>query len=74
MNRLRSILLCTAALAAALLGTEAIRSASTILWEPASTGLPLTGAVRDVAFGDVNNDRGLLRRDRAGHLHPRRPG
>jgi hypothetical protein len=56
MNRLRSILLCTAALAAALLGTEAIRSASTILWEPASTGLPLTGAVRDVAFGDVNND------------------
>jgi hypothetical protein len=56
MNRLRSVLLCALALATAFLGGEAIRAASTVSWELANSGLLATGAVRDVAFGDVNND------------------
>jgi hypothetical protein len=31
-------------------------AANTIVWQPASTGLPNSGLVQDVAFGDVNND------------------
>lgn len=31
-------------------------AANTIVWQPASTGLPTTGLIRDVAYGDFNND------------------
>ena len=31
-------------------------AANTIVWQPASAGLPAGGVIRDVAFGDVNND------------------
>ncbi len=31
-------------------------AANTIVWQPASTGLPTSGLIRDVAFGDFNND------------------
>ena len=31
-------------------------AANTIVWQPASAGLPASGVIRDVAFGDVNND------------------
>ncbi|HZY44944.1 MAG TPA: VCBS repeat-containing protein, partial [Anaerolineae bacterium] len=31
-------------------------AANTIAWQFASTGLPASGLVRDVEFGDVNND------------------
>jgi hypothetical protein len=56
MNRIRTVLLCVLALAAALLGGEAIRAASTVGWELTRTGLPANGIVRDVAFADVNLD------------------
>jgi hypothetical protein len=41
-----------------VLGLTAITSqaANTIDWQLASTGLPTSNIVRDVAFGDVNND------------------
>jgi hypothetical protein len=31
-------------------------AANTIVWQPASTGLPTSGLIRDVAFGDFDND------------------
>ena len=31
-------------------------AANTIVWQPALTGLPNSGLIRDVAFGDFNND------------------
>jgi hypothetical protein len=39
-----------------LLATLTSLAANTIVWQPASTGLPTSGLNRDVAFGDVNND------------------
>jgi hypothetical protein len=33
-----------------------VQAANTIVWTPASTGLPTSGLNRDVAFGDINND------------------
>ena len=52
------LLFCAALSAAALLVVFTLTShaANTIDWQPASSGLPTTGLVRDVAFGDVNND------------------
>jgi hypothetical protein len=43
-------------LAAVLVVTTLVIAANTIAWQSASTGLPTTGLVRDVEFGDVNND------------------
>jgi hypothetical protein len=56
MNRPKAALLCVLALAAASAGAQAIRAASTVSWELSSAGLPASGIVRDVAFGDVNTD------------------
>ncbi len=39
-----------------VLSTLTSWAANTIVWTPASTGLPVSGLNRDVAFGDVNND------------------
>ena len=39
-----------------LLATLTSQAANTIVWNPASTGLPTSGLIRDVAFGDFNND------------------
>ncbi len=39
-----------------VLFTLTLHAANTIVWQPASTGLPTSGLNRDVAFGDVNND------------------
>ncbi len=50
----RRLLLGVLALAAALTGVA--YAANTIVWQAAATGLPNSGLVRDVAFGDVNND------------------
>ncbi|HET7089667.1 MAG TPA: VCBS repeat-containing protein, partial [Anaerolineae bacterium] len=52
------LLFSSALSAAALLVVLTLTSqaANTIDWQPASSGLPATGLVRDVAFGDVNND------------------
>ena len=36
--------------------TFTVLAANTIVWQPALTGLPNTGLIRDVAFGDFNND------------------
>ncbi len=39
-----------------LLVTLTSQAANTIDWQSASTGLPTSNIVRDVVFGDVNND------------------
>jgi hypothetical protein len=39
-----------------LLATITSLAANTIVWKPALTGLPSSGVIRDVAFGDFNND------------------
>jgi hypothetical protein len=49
-----SVLLPVAAVLAVV--TAIAVAANTILWQPASSGLPNSGLVQDVAFGDVNND------------------
>ncbi len=56
MNRLHPALYGVLALSVAVVSADVISAAATIVWAPASTGLPATGIVRDVAFGDVNHD------------------
>jgi hypothetical protein len=56
---LGSVRLAVATLGLAVLlvmATLTAIAANTIAWQLASTGLPTTGLVRDVEFGDVNND------------------
>ena len=48
--------LLTAFVLLLMLITLTSQAASTIDWQLASTGLPTSNIVRDVAFGDVNND------------------
>ena len=44
------------ALAAVFLGAQTLAASSTVSWEYAGSGLPSTGIVRDVAFGDIDHD------------------
>ncbi len=56
MNKWRIVLSLVLAMAALAALTLTLRAANTIVWQPALSGLPTTGLIRDVAFGDVNND------------------
>jgi hypothetical protein len=49
----------TAAALLLVLVTLTSWAANTVVWQPASTGLPASGVIRDVAFGDVTTTANL---------------
>ncbi len=56
MNRYRAALLILLVFVCALFGAAALRAPRLLTWETNSSGLPSSGSVRDVAFGDINNN------------------
>ena len=60
MSKFRTWRFCLASVTAIVvvlfIVTVTVLAANTIVWQPAATGLPTSGLIRDVAFGDFNND------------------